>query len=56
MLAWIGGEHLLKIRATYGQHDFVRMQEFAIAGQCYIDQITAIEQIQKARCNIFLSK
>lgn len=54
MLARIADEDLLKVRTAYGQHDFVRLQQLAIARQRHVHQIAAIVQILEAGRDVVL--
>lgn len=45
MAARIADEDALEIRTADGQHDFVRLQQFAVAGQRHVDEVAAVEQL-----------
>lgn len=41
-------ENLLEIGAAYRQHDFMRLQELSLHGQCNIDHVSCFEQVMEA--------
>lgn len=54
MLARIADEYLLEVRTAYGQNNLVRLQQFAVAGQCHVHQVASVVQILEARGNVVL--
>lgn len=54
MLARIADKDLLEVRTADGQHDLVRLQQLAVAGQRHVDQVAAIVQVLEACGNVVL--
>lgn len=54
MFTRICDKHFLKVWTAYGQHNFVRLQQFTVTGQCDIDQIATIVQILKSGSDVIL--
>lgn len=54
MLARIADEYLLEVRTANGQHDLVRLQQFAVARQRHVDQVAAVVQVLEAGGDVVL--